>query len=494
MREHIQFTLGKTEPSSQSYYFKVKAQSRYLAIAFSIPLPYALLVYVILRDSNGSIRLQKQIGYGEQVLCLGPDGKTTTNGGVPGPIEAGDWTLETMVFSEYVHQKMGNEVISYEAVISDEALPITECIGEIVWADCGMEYTGYNWNHCKKSGAAWYKGDFHTHTRVSDGKESVASATEKAALTELQFYTATEHNVIHTGWVETDLLVIPGVEVTTEQGHCNLLGITRMPHALPDVLANMGQESVTKEMVKVIEEAKELGWMFSMNHPFLSIWSWKYKELPLQELDCIEIINDPTYPLAAEANDRAIRFLDLLFDDGYQIAGIGGSDSHNLLGEYYEGGVTDSIAGDPGTYIYAENLSAAGILQGLRQRNCIVTRFCKAESEITVDGQAVLPGVHIPFYGEAEVVYTIRLLGIEEAPVCFGYHNGIRQELAVKQLGKNQYEVTMKKELEGGAYHWMRVEARTKANEILAYVNPVFMGSRTHTLRTFGEAAEKMGS
>ena len=57
----------------------------------------------------------------------------------------------------------------------------------------------------------------------------------------------------------------------------------------------------------------------------------------LDGVDCLEIINDPTYPDAAHANDKAVHFLDELWNDGYRIYGVGGSDSHNLIEERYEG-------------------------------------------------------------------------------------------------------------------------------------------------------------
>ena len=37
-----------------------------------------------------------------------------------------------------------------------------------------------------------YKGDFHTHTRLSDGKETTWNATRKAEKDELDYYVPTE--------------------------------------------------------------------------------------------------------------------------------------------------------------------------------------------------------------------------------------------------------------------------------------------------------------
>ena len=61
----------------------------------------------------------------------------------------------------------------------------------------------------KKGG---YKGEVSiTHTRLSDGKETVANAMEKAKQMQMDFYVPTEHNVIHTGWKHTEVMIVPGM-------------------------------------------------------------------------------------------------------------------------------------------------------------------------------------------------------------------------------------------------------------------------------------------
>ena len=52
----------------------------------------------------------------------------------------------------------------------------------------------------------------------------------------------------------------------------------------------------------------------------------------LRDINCMEIINDPTYPDGPGSNDMAIRFLDQVWNEGIRVFGVGGSDSHNLGG------------------------------------------------------------------------------------------------------------------------------------------------------------------
>src|SRR5690625_7534503 len=68
--------------------------------------------------------------------------------------------------------------------------------------------------------------------------------------------------------------------------------------------------------------------VISINHPFLTEWKWLLSETPLNKIDTMEIWNDPTYPYNVKATERALLAWNYLLNDGYNITGIGGSDSH----------------------------------------------------------------------------------------------------------------------------------------------------------------------
>lgn len=124
----------------------------------------------------------------------------------------------------------------------------------------------------------------------------------------------------------------------------------------------------------------------------------------LDGVDCLEIINDPTYPDAAHANDKAVHFLDELWNDGYRIYGVGGSDSHNLIEERYEGATLPSIVGDPGTYVFCKKLTPKNLMKNVKKGHICVTRFIQVEPYIMADGKPYLPGDNL---GEAkEIVYN----------------------------------------------------------------------------------------
>src|SRR5699024_9351246 len=46
----------------------------------------------------------------------------------------------------------------------------------------------------------WYKGDFHTHTIYSDGEMTREENIEMANKQSLDFFVATDHNIIPTSW------------------------------------------------------------------------------------------------------------------------------------------------------------------------------------------------------------------------------------------------------------------------------------------------------
>src|SRR5207302_8223445 len=74
----------------------------------------------------------------------------------------------------------------------------------------------------------WYRGDFHCHTLYSDG---VLTPPELAALAKsegLDFFAITDHNTVNAYPhfdAPAELLIIPGIEVTFEEGHFNVFGV-----------------------------------------------------------------------------------------------------------------------------------------------------------------------------------------------------------------------------------------------------------------------------
>lgn len=349
----------------------------------------------------------------------------------------------------------------------------------------------YQWEKSFQTESKWYSGDFHTHTRLSDGKETIEHASKRAEERGLDFYVPTEHNLMHTGWCKTSLCVLPGIEITTDNGHMNLFGITEMPERILEIVKHNGENVINTYMEQTVEEAKKKGWLRSINHPFLTIWKWRFENTDLRDIDCMEIINDPTYPDGPESNDKAIRFLDEVWNTGIRLFGVGGSDSHNLEEELYEGSTLPSAVGDPTTWVFCEGLSPRNLMQSVEQGHMCVTRFCRIEPRIEVDGKRYLPGDKLPNQ-KCEILYQADVSGLIEEPEIFLVMNGNYVALPVERLEDGTYQVKAHLILEEATWQWIRLEVRTKEQEFLGFVNPVSRGRKEPEQTTFGEIVKKL--
>lgn len=485
MTKRLNFTIGTGETARQEGTFEVPSPCSHLCFRYNLSEKYTFLVFLMIREPNGRIRFLKQLGYSEPVISLGATGMDTTVGGVPGAIPAGRWQMTAFIFAEHLKRLLGDETIPFSVEITEEKAEITEPVGEQTWTP---NYVNYDYKRVIKKGARWYRGDFHTHTRLSDGKETTKNASRKAERMGLDFYTPTEHNTIHTGWCDTSLLILPGIEITTILGHANLFGITRMPEALERILTDKDETALRADLKQVQQECQREHWLYSINHPFLYIWKWLYDDMRLDGVNCLEIINDPTYESdpdaeAGEANKKAVALADLLWADGRRICAIGGSDSHNTLEERYPGATEPSVPGDPATLVYMEELSAEHLLDGLRKCRAYVTRHCEIETDLMFGGQ-LLPE-------RAEFPYHLQLNGPEEKPDIFYLHNGVRIACEVTGI-PGAWETSGIVKLSEETYQWIRFGAETRDGSFLFYGNAITRGSRRPKFTTFGEAKAQL--
>lgn len=159
--------------------------------------------------------------------------------------------------------------------------------------------------------------DLHVHTTCSgDGESQVAEVLTAARAAGLDVIAITDHDTtegccIAAGLPPGDVLVIPGVEVTTMQGHLLILGASgHIPRGL--------------DVLETITLAHTLGGIAILPHPFHRYRhgvGLKMKEA-LREADAIEVFNS-RYILGG-ANRRALRWARRL---GKPM--VAGSDAHH---------------------------------------------------------------------------------------------------------------------------------------------------------------------
>ncbi|MDO9522730.1 MAG: PHP domain-containing protein [Methanocorpusculum sp.] len=158
--------------------------------------------------------------------------------------------------------------------------------------------------------------DLHIHSSASaDGKCPVAEVIAKAKERGLDAISITDHDTTEgakqaLAIKNPGILIIPGIEVSTKQGHVLVLGTTEMFEPGKDAL-------------ETIREAKAQGCLTIIPHPY---HRWRHavglhSPKALREADAIEVFNSRYY--LGLANIRAAKFA-----KKYHIPMTAGSDAH----------------------------------------------------------------------------------------------------------------------------------------------------------------------
>jgi hypothetical protein len=209
-------------------------------------------------------------------------------------------------------------------------------------------------------GPRWYRGDLHAHTHHSDGSAPLTDLAAAARAQGLDFVAVTEHNTVsHLPILPTlaaaNLLLIPGVEISTYHGHANVWPIDRFVEFR---CQNDDQMARVREVVRSREA------LLSINHPKEDGPPWRFGDL--FEPDCMEIWGAPWIV----SNYQSLAAWDAQLRLGKRITGVGGSDKHQgpFTGElgWYE-------IGTPCTWVYADALSTPAIIAGLRAGRVFVS-------------------------------------------------------------------------------------------------------------------------
>lgn len=225
------------------------------------------------------------------------------------------------------------------------------------------------------SGAApqgsWLAGDLHVHTPYSHDSYggptddntgldeaytaglTVGQQFTLAALRGLDYLAITDHNDVRSqgdpGFGTSGLIGVRGYENSLD-GHAQMLGAAK----------------VYDKSLTTLEQRDALradGGAFQINHPVEGgelDWALGHDVVP----DTVEVWNisrlyQPPLPSASD-NDAGVRFWEAFLDAGHHVAATGGSDSH------WASTVAIQGAGNPTTWVFADEPTEAGVLRGLR--------------------------------------------------------------------------------------------------------------------------------
>jgi MYXO-CTERM domain-containing protein len=277
---------------------------------------------------------------------------------MPGPIEAGStW------FVEIGKAKLGKAPVHYNVVLEFRDAPTLKPRPRAEFEPVVLE-----------SGARWYAGDFHVHsTESGDATATFDQIRDLARARGVDFVNLSDHNVItqhalvaaYQAGVD-DVLFLRGSEVTTYGGHGNTVGnASYIDH-------HIGQDGRT--VGDLLDQVVADGALFIVNHPKLALGdecigcAWSYDDTPWDEVTGIEL-QTGSYFYEPVFTPQVLNMWDDLLDGGYRITGVSGSDDHRAPTAPDQ---DDGQIGTPTSMVWAEELSEAGIMEGVRAGRVVV--------------------------------------------------------------------------------------------------------------------------
>lgn len=246
-------------------------------------------------------------------------------------------------------------------------------------------------------GPRWYAGDLHVHSRESgDAQPSLDTIATFARGVGLDFVALSDHNttaqldfIVDAQARHPALLLVPSVEFTTYAGHANGIGATTW------VDHKLGQPGVTAAGALAAFRAQ--GALVSINHPLFDLGeacigcAWRHPLAP-GDVDAVELATAGAGALFIE---RTLAWWDALCAAGAHVAAVGGSDDHTA-GERL--GPFGTPIGTPTTYVYADELSVAALLDGIRRGRTVVKLLGPSDPMVELSAEPALDGdtVHAP--------------------------------------------------------------------------------------------------
>jgi hypothetical protein len=350
----------------------------------------------------------------------------------------------------------------------------------------------------------WYLGALHQHSTFSDGKQGVDEVLISNISSGLHFGYLTDHNTAAglAEWVQGSRLVaefdsfgnpiyflaMRGVEVTTDYGHFQSLGVGNVLEQA-DINPLKGDVPID-EIREIVQEIVRSGAIATINHPFAtSVLGFNYWEI-VEEFDGIEIWNG-LYPTNRNENLRARdKWFELL--EEYRagnlkfIPATGGSDNHDITG-YYRAAYADRSTEEKAYKddylrrgVYSNMPSLAVYVEGELTEESVKQAILNGNSYLT-NGPRIVANIGGKIYGETYILNQETSINISLDLFSYGniqelriIKNGEIIQTIVPQLNGYYYNdiITVNNVTAGD---WFVIEI---IGDFTAYAitNPIFLG------------------
>jgi hypothetical protein len=469
--QDLTLTGAMTRADHQTYRevpFRVPAGTRRLTVEFAYTgKDQKSVIDLGIRDPQ---RLRGWSGGNKQSFTISEAEATPSY--LPGPLPAGTWKLVLGV----PNLRAGAEA-RYTAK---------------VFFEHGPSFAGFSAAPVK-TGPGWYRGDLHMHTAHSDGSClsnrgarvpcPVFKTLEAAHARGLDFIAVTDHNATSQNDALRelapyfdDLLLIPGREITTFQGHANVLG----PTGPLDFQLGSPRLPTLAALQMQVESA---GGLISINHPGQPSGEacmgcgWTVKDTDFSRIQAIEAVNGGALrlPGGAESMISGIPFWEARLNAGFRIAAVGGSDNHDA-GLDPAGG---SGIGFPTTVVHATELSQPAVLAAIRAGHVFVditgSRDRRLEVTAASGPRTAEMGDALAAPAGAPVRMTIRVTHAAGASLSL-VGDGPKPKLADASLGGND-ETRSFEVASDGRRHWLRVDVRGPDGKLWLLGNPIYLNA-----------------
>ncbi len=392
---------------------------------------------------------------------------------LPGPIPAGTWKL----------------VLGAPNIRPNAAAHYTAHIH----FDHGLAFAGFSAAPIK-AGPGWYRGDLHMHTAHSDAScLSVRGAhvpcpvfktLEAAHARGLDFIAVTDHNdaaqnnaLRELAPYFDDLLLIPGREITTFNGHANVWG----PTGPMDFQLGSARAPTLAAIQTEVEKAAGL---ISINHPgqpsgeACTGCGWTVKDTDFSRIQAIEAVNGGSsrLPGGAESAISGIPFWEARLNAGLRITGVGGSDNHDATFDPR----LPAAVGRPTTVVHATELSQPAVLAAIRAGHVFVdiegTRDRVVEITATMGGASAGMGDPLPAPAQAPVSLSVHVLHAKGGLVRLAGDGAKLADHAEAALAGDDATASFRL-ISDGARHWIRADVRGPDGNLWLLGNPVYLNA-----------------